>query len=289
MKRSKGRVVFDAFNVCLMVLLTGLTLYPIINQIAVSFSSTTGILSGTVNLLPRDFTLETYKQVMEQGVFWTNYVNTLVYTITGTALGLVMTVICAYPLSRKDLVGGKTILNLMIFTMFFGGTLIPSVMLIKNLGLNDTIWALIVPGAILPYHVLLVKTFFEGIPSDLEDAASIDGLTQFGYFSRIVIPLSKPILATMILFIAVIYWNDWFSALIYLNDNNKYPVTLFLRNAMMGAQMAAQAGEVDGSTKSIPAGIQAASMLLVIAPIMCLYPKIQKYFVKGVMIGAVKG
>lgn len=289
MKKSKSKVVFDVFNITLMVILTILTLYPIINQIAVSFSSTTGILSGTVNLMPRDFTLETYKQIIGDGNFWGNYLNTIIYTVTGTALGLVMTIMCAYPLSRKDLVGGKTILNLMVFTMFFGGGLVPGVMLIKNLGLNDTIWALIVPGAILPYHVLLVKTFFEGIPSDLEDAAGIDGLTQFGYFMRIVLPLSKPIIATMILFIAVLYWNDWFSALLYLSDNQDYPVTLFLRNIMMGAQTAAQNGEVDGATKSIPASMQAASMLLVITPIMLLYPKIQKYFVKGVMIGAVKG
>ena len=289
MKKSKSKVVFDVFNITLMVILTILTLYPIINQIAVSFSSTTGILSGTVNLIPRDFTLDTYKQIISDGTFWKNYANTIIYTVTGTALGLVMTIMCAYPLSRKDLVGGKTILNLMVFTMFFGGGLVPGVMLIKNLGLNDTIWALIVPGAILPYHVLLVKTFFEGIPSDLEDAAGIDGLTQFGYFMRIVLPLSKPIIATMILFIAVLYWNDWFSALLYLSDNQDYPVTLFLRNIMMGAQTAAQNGEVDGATKSIPASMQAASMLLVITPIMLLYPKIQKYFVKGVMIGAVKG
>ena len=289
MKKSKSKVVFDVFNIVLMVILTLLTLYPIINQIALSFSSTTGILTGTVNLIPRDFTLETYKQIIGDGNFWGNYLNTIIYTVTGTALGLVMTIMCAYPLSRKDLVGGKTILNLMVFTMFFGGGLVPGVMLIKNLGLNDTIWALIVPGAILPYHVLLVKTFFEGIPSDLEDAAGIDGLTQFGYFMRIVLPLSKPIIATMILFIAVLYWNDWFSALLYLSDNQDYPVTLFLRNIMMGAQTAAQNGEVDGATKSIPASMQAASMLLVITPIMLLYPKIQKYFVKGVMIGAVKG
>ena len=289
MKKSKGKIVFDTFNIALMTLLTVVTLYPIINQIAISFSSTQGILTSTVNLLPKDFTLSTYQDIAGQETFWRNYLNTIIYTVSGTALGLVMTVICAYPLSRRDLVGGKTILGLIVFTMFFGGGLIPSVMLIKNLGLNNTIWALIVPGAILPYHVLLVKTFFEGIPSDLEDAASIDGLTQFGYFSRIVIPLSKPIIATMILFIAVLYWNDWFASLLYMSKSEQYPVTLFLRNIMMGATTAAQSGEIDSSMKAIPQSMQAASMLLVTAPIMLLYPKIQKYFVKGVMIGAVKG
>ena len=289
MKKSKGKIVFDTFNIALMTLLTVVTLYPIINQIAISFSSTQGILTSTVNLLPKDFTLSTYQDIAGQETFWRNYLNTIIYTVSGTALGLVMTVICAYPLSRRDLVGGKTILGLIVFTMFFGGGLIPSVMLIKNLHLNNTIWALIVPGAILPYHVLLVKTFFEGIPSDLEDAASIDGLTQFGYFSRIVIPLSKPIIATMILFIAVLYWNDWFASLLYMSKSEQYPVTLFLRNIMMGATTAAQSGEIDSSMKAIPQSMQAASMLLVTAPIMLLYPKIQKYFVKGVMIGAVKG
>ena len=202
-----------------------------------------------------------------------------------------MTTICAYALSKKRLVGRVVILRLIVFTMFFGGGLIPTYNLIKNLNMLDTIWAIVIPGAIIPYNVLLMKTYFEGLPVELEEASSIDGLSQLGFFTKIALPLSKPILATMTLFISVAYWNDWFSALLYLNDGDRYPVTLYLRNIMMGATMASQTGlNIDASTvQSVPEGIQAASMILVIVPILCIYPFVQKHFVKGVMIGSIKG
>lgn len=291
MKKSKSRKIFEVFNVTLMIVLAALTLYPIINQLAVSLSSNTGILTGDITIFPKDFSLGTYKGLLGEAKFWINYKNTIIYTVVGTAISLFMTTICAYALSKKRLVGRTVLLRLIVFTMFFGGGLIPYYNLIKNLNMLDTIWALVLPGAIAPYNILLMKTYFEGLPDELEEAASIDGLSQFGYFWRMALPLSKLILATMTLFMSVSYWNDWFSALIYMNDGSKYPVTLYLRNIMMGATMASQTGQtIDASTvQSIPEGVQAASMILVIIPILCVYPFVQKHFVKGVMIGSIKG
>ena len=284
MKKSKSRIVFEIFNIILMAVLIVLTLYPILNQLAVSLSSNTGILTGEVKLLPIDFSLDTYKGLMKESKFWINYKNTIVYTVLGTVIGLFMTTICAYALSKKRLVGRAVILRLIVFTMFFGGGMIPTYNLIKNLNMLDTIWAIVIPGAIVPYNVLLMKTYFEGLPVELEEASSIDGLSQLGFFTKIA-------LATMTLFISVAYWNDWFAALLYLNDGDRYPVTLYLRNIMMGATMASQTGlNIDASTvQSVPEGIQAASMILVIVPILCVYPFVQKHFVKGVMIGSIKG
>lgn len=290
-KKSMSRKIFEVANVTFMIIFSFLCLYPILNQVALSFSSASGILGSGVTLWPKDFTTETYEAILREGAFWNNYKNTIIYTITGTTISVVMTTLCAYPLSKKKLYGRSGILKVIIFTMFFGGGIIPMYTLIKNLNMLDTIWSIVVPGAIAPYSVLLMKTFFEGLPSELEDAAAIDGLGQFGCFMKIIIPLSKPIVATMTLFSAVGYWNEWFSAMIYLDDNAKYPVTLYLRNIMMGAQLATQSGQkVDlAATVSIPQSIQAAAMLVVIVPILCIYPFIQKYFAKGVLIGSIKG
>ncbi len=290
MRKSKGERVFNVFNMIFMTILVLLTIYPFLNQLAISLSSTTGILNEGVTIIPKGFNIKTYVDIAKQKDFWISYSNTIIYTVSGTILGLVLTATTAFALAKKGLWGGNVVLKIIVFTMFFGGGLIPTFMLYKNLKLTGTIWAILLPMAIVPYHLLIMKTYFEGLPSELEDAASIDGLGQFGYFMRIVLPLSKPILATMTLFIAVLYWNDWFSALIYLNNKAQYPVTLYLRNAMMGATMAAQSGDtIDGTTKTVPQSIQAASMILVILPVLCIYPFVQKHFVKGVMIGAIKG
>ena len=289
MKKSTGRKIFEVVNYTVLALFVLATLYPIINQIAISFSSTKGILQGNVTLLPRDFTLGTYQELLENRDFWINYKNTIVYTTLGTVISLIMTTMCSYALSKPRIVGSNVITKLIIFTIFFAGGLIPSFALVKGLGWVDSIWAVTIPGAILPYHVLIMRTYFQGLPVELEEAGKIDGLGQLGYFMKIALPLSKPIIATIILFIAVIYWNDWFSALLYLNEGDAQPVTLFLRNAMMGATTSAQSGDIDSTTRSIPQSVQAASMILVTTPILCVYPFVQKYFVQGVMIGAVKG
>lgn len=291
LKKSKERKVFEIINMTILSLLAVLSIYPFIYQLALSLSSTSAIMQGRVNLLPVEINFETYSSIIETAKFWRNYSNSVMYTTIGTIIGLSMTTTCAYALSKKDLIGKSFIMKMISLTMFIGGGLIPYFYLIKQLGMLNTIWALILPGAILPYHVIIMRTFFMSLPKELEDAATVDGVGQLGYFLRFVLPLSKPILATMALFIAVIYWNDWFPALIYIDDPDKHPVTLYLRNIMMGATMSAQTGsKVDSQgARSIPESVQAASLMLVTLPFLLIYPFVQKYFVKGIMIGSIKG
>ena len=288
MKKSLSKKIFDVCNCTVLILFTLSIIYPILNQFALSFSSSSAILRDNVTIWPKDFTLDTYETLFHQNKFWLNYLNTIIYTILGTAIGLIMTTTCSYALS-KNVMGGSIFMKLIVFTIFFGGGLIPNYALMSELNMVDTIWVLVLPGAILPYHAMIMRTYFMGLPSELEEAAKLDGMGQFGYFLKIALPLSKPIIATMILFIAVIYWNDWFAALIYINDADMQPVTLYLRNLMMGAQSAAQSGEVGSTIKTIPQCVQAASMIVVTLPVVCIYPFVQKHFVKGVMVGSVKG
>lgn len=273
-----------------MLLIVIVTLFPFLYMFAMSLSSNKAIMQGSVFIYPVEFTVKPYLRILEQNDFWIGYKNTILYTITGTFVGLFMTTICAYPLSKKRLLGKGVLLKLIVFTMYFGGGLIPTYLLVSSLHMSDNIWALIIPGAISPYNMLIMKTFFEGIPQSLEEAAAIDGLNEFGILMKIVLPLSKPIIATISLFIAVWFWNDWFYPLIYLNNNSRYPVTLFLRNVIMGSQMAAKGGQAINSGTSVvmPQSLQAATVMLVTIPILVVYPFIQKYFVQGMMIGSIK-
>lgn len=287
---SKSRKVFLIINTFIMIMMSIIAIYPFINQLAISFSSSQAIMRGQVSIYPIGFNIKTYQDIMKGSEFWINYRNTLIYAVVGTAVGLTLTTMCSYALSKRNIIGKKTITLLIVFTMFFGGGLIPTYILYRQMNLTGSMWAIILNYAILPYHVLLMKTYFEGLPEELEDAARIDGLSQFGYFLKIALPLSKPIIATMILFTAVVYWNDWFCALIYLDDKSQYPVTIYLRNALNGSNIASQSGQMDAnSVRKIPESIQAASMLLVAFPIVCVYPFIQKHFTKGIMLGAIKG
>lgn len=291
MKKSLSYKVFLMINGILLILLALSCLYPFLNMFATSLSTNEAVMKGSVSVWPEGFNLEAYRRILKESQFWIGYKNTILYTVLGTIVSLVMTIICAYPLSRKNLIGKKPILLFMIFTMYFGGGLIPSYLLIKNLGMMNTIASIVLPGAISVYNMLIVKTFFQGIPESLIEAAQIDGMGHLDILCKIVIPLSKPILATMTLFYAVGYWNDWFTALIYMNSNSKYPVTLFLRDIVMGVTLQAQSGQaIDASaaTSVMAQTMQSATVMLVTVPILCVYPFVQKHFVKGVMIGSVK-
>lgn len=289
---SKGYRVFQTVNMAVMIAIIFLTLYPFIYLLSVSLSSSTEVLKGDVFLYPRGLTLDAYGLIVKQPVFWTGYANTILYTVTGTVLGLFMTTICAYPLAQRGLPGRRGLIRFMVFTMYFTGGLIPNFILVRSLHMMDTIWAIILPGVISVYNMLVMRTFFEGIPESLQEAARIDGLDQIGVLTRIVLPLSKPIMAAMVLFIAVVHWNDWFNALIYLNTASHYPVTIFLRNMVMAgadtSQQIAQGGQGGTDAIIMPQTMQAATIMLITIPILCVYPFVQKYFVKGVMIGAVK-
>ncbi len=288
---SKGYKAFTWFNGTFLVLLCGLMLYPFVTVLAQSFSSAGAVKAGLVNVWPIGFNLDTYKVVIANDLFWSSYRNTVVYTLVGTTIAMVLTTLLAFVLARKNLRGRNVLIGIAVFTMFFNGGLIPNYVLIQTLGLKNTMWAVVLPGAISVFNLLVMKSFFENMASELEEAAQIDGLGWWGIFRRIVLPLSKAVIATMILFYSVAIWNDWFAAFLYLDKQELFPVTLYLRNMIAGASSAASQGAAAaGSTKeAISANIQAVTMILTIIPILCIYPFVQRYFVSGIMLGSVKG
>jgi putative aldouronate transport system permease protein len=290
-KDTRGYRIFSVVNAVVLVLVMIVTLYPFANIIAQSFSSEGFITSGQVNLVPRGFNVETYKTVMGDDLFWTNYKNTVVYTVVATAIAMVLTTTFAYAISKKHLRGRGIFIGLAVFTMFFNGGLIPNYVLINSIGFTNTIWAIVIPNAISVFNLLVMKSFFENMPEELEEAAAIDGLSTYGTLLRIVLPLSKAVIATMVLFYAVSFWNSWFTAFLYLDDADLYPVTVYLRNLIAGATNAASVSGGAGADglSQVAANIQSVTMVLTVLPIVCLYPFIQKYFVSGIMLGAVKG
>ena len=282
---------FQIVNVLIMTLIVTATLYPFLNIVALSFSSETAVIKGLVTIIPKDFSLAAYEMTLNHKNFWVGYRNTVWYTILSVVIHLFLTICCAYPLSKTHLKGRKQINGLIIFTMFFGGGMIPTFLLVRALGMINTVWAIVLPGAINVWHMIIMRTFFMGIPDSLEEAAAIDGLNPVQILVRIILPLSKAILATVTLFVAVWQWNSWFAPLIYLNENSKYPIALFLRNIVMGAQIAAKEGQIQNAVDAMTPGetLKAATIVLVTIPILCVYPFAQKYFIKGVMVGSVKG
>ena len=261
-------------------------LYPFLYLIAQSFSSTEAIVAGKVGIVPVGFSVDTYKYVLSSGVFLPDYLNTLIYAVIGTVSALVLSSLLAYPLSKPELRCNKFIGPFIIFTMYFAGGMIPNYILMVSLGLKDTVASFILPGVISTYYVILMRSFFESVPKELEEAGEIDGLSRFGAFIHVALPMSKPILATMTLFYLVQYWNDWFDAFLYLDTQSKWPVAYYLRNLISTSSSSA---EDAGEALTIAANIKSCAMVLTAAPIICVYPFIQKYFVAGMMLGGVKG
>lgn len=286
---SRGYRVFQAVNGVILTGVVVLTLYPFINILARSFSGEHYIRSGQVNLLPRGFNLTTYKRVMSDPVFWTNYRNTVVYTVVATLISIVLTTCYAYVLSKRHLRGRGALVGIAVFTMFFNGGLIPNYVLISGLGLRNSLWAIVLPNAINVFNLLVMKAFFESMPAELEEAAAVDGLNTYQTLVRIVLPLSKAVIATMVLFYAVSFWNSWFSAFLYMDRSDLFPVTVYLRNLIAGATGGSNEGVASDTALQIAANIQAVTVVLTVLPILFVYPFIQRYFVRGVMLGAVKG
>jgi len=275
------------------IVLTGVvivTLYPFVNIVARSLSDEAYIIAGKVNLVPRGFDLTAYELVMSDSMFWTNYRNTLVYTVVATLISIVLTTCYAYVLSKPQLKGRGVLVGIALFTMFFSGGLIPNYVLVTSLGMKNTIWAVVIPNAISVFNLLVMKAFFESLPTELEEAAAVDGLNTYGILFRIVLPLSKAIIATMVLFYAVSFWNSWFTAFLYIDRQDLLPVTVYLRNLIAGATGAQSAGGVaDADAVQAAATLQAVTIVLTTLPILAVYPFVQRYFVSGVMLGAVKG
>jgi putative aldouronate transport system permease protein len=286
---TRGYRVFQAVNATILTGVVVLTLYPFVNIIARSFSGETYIRSGEVNLLPKGFNFTTYQVVTSDPIFWTNYRNTVIYTVVATAIAVTLTTCYAYVLSKKQLKGRNAMVGIAVFTMFFSGGLIPNYVLISGLGLRNTIWAIVLPNAISGFNLLVMKAFFEALPTELEEAAAVDGLSTYGILLRIVLPLSKAVLATMVLFYAVSFWNSWFSAFLYMDKAELFPVTVFLRNLIAGATGGSDVTATSEVGLQIAANIQSVTIVLTVLPIMLVYPFVQRYFVSGVTLGAVKG
>lgn len=288
LKESKSYKVFKVVNTILMILISAATLYPFLYLVAQSFSSEAAIYAGKVTILPVDFTASTYLSVLSKGEFILYYKNTILYTIFGTIISVILTAMLAYPLSKPKLRLNKYIAPFIIFTMYFGGGLIPNFVLMNKLGLRNTVAAFVIPGLISTYYVLLMRSFFAGMSSEIEEAAEIDGLGKGGVFFKIILPLSKPILATMTLFYGAGYWSNWFSAFLYLDDKSKWPVAYYLRQIILGATTTSEVGANDAASAQIAANIRSCSMVLMVIPLLIVYPFVQRYFVQGMMLGGVK-
>lgn len=272
------------------------TLYPLIYVVSASFSEPTLVTGGKVVLWPLSPTLEGYKTIFEYGPIWLGYRNTILYTVFGTLINMVVTLPCAYALSRKDLVGRNFFSMFFAFTMFFGGGLIPTYLVIKQMGMLNTVWSLLIPTAMSVWNMIIARTYFQSsIPAGIEEAATIDGCSNGKLFINIILPLSQPIIAVLILYYAVGHWNQYFNALIYLNDQNIYPLQLILRNILLLDQMFDMMDSDPEARQEMMRMLQMKEsmkfgiIVLSTLPVMILYPFLQKFFVKGVMIGAIKG
>lgn len=287
------------FKVCNYIFLTIallIVLYPIIFIISASISNPRFVNGGEMWLWPKGLNIEGYKMVFENKSIWNGYKNTIIYTLVGTAINLFVTIPGAYALSRKDLVGRGFMMAILVVTMFISGGLIPSYLLIKNLGMINTIWALVIPGAASVYNVIVCRTFFQtSIPGELAESAKIDGASNFTLFTKIVVPLSAPIIAVMALFYGVGHWNSYFGAMIYLKDQDLYPLQLVLRQILVLQQMSGEmsmnsaTAELLEHQATVADTVKYAVIIIATLPLIIIYPFMQRFFVKGVMIGSVKG
>lgn len=293
MQKLSGRdLAFDIvlYTVCSIILL--MVLYPLYFIIIASFSNPTEVANGKVWLWPSQFTLDGYKEILKHQDIWLGYKNTILYTIVGTAIGLFVNIPAAYALSRKDLIGRKIITFFFIFTMFFNGGLIPTYFTIRNFNLYNTFWVMVLPFSVVVYHIIIARTFFDtSLPDSLFDAAQIDGCSNLRFFFQMALPLSKAVIAVIALYTAVSQWNAYFNALVYIKDEGLKPLQLIIRNILIANQ--AMAGTGDGlaaqEARRLSELMKYAVIIVTTVPVMCIYPFVQKYFSKGVMIGAIKG
>ena len=289
MKEKTRRIsVFTVLNYAFFTLVALLCLLPYLHIIAKSFSSNTAVVSGKVAFWPVDFGLEVYKYVFQDSLFWSAFGNSVFVTVVGTLLSMVVTVFAAYPLSKPDFRGRRVILLLYVFSMLFYGGTVPIYVFMQSLGLLNTLWAIIVPFIISQYNMFVMKTFFEGLPAAIEESARIDGAGHMRILFSIVLPLSLPSLATIGLFYAVGYWNNYYHALLFITRPEVKPMQLYLYELISTATRVSELDpEMAMSVSS--AGVQAGSILVGTLPILLLYPFAQKYFISGLTIGSVKG
>lgn len=285
---ASGRV-FDAVNIVVLVGLAAVTLLPFGYVTAGSLAKESEIAARSFFLWPRDVVLDAYRYMFSTDTFLRSLLVTVCVTAAGTLIQVLLTFTMAYPLSKRHLPGRNAVLSLVIFTMVFTGGLIPTYLIVRELGLLDTYWALVLPLAINPFYLIIVKNFFQELPEELQEAAQIDGCTEVGVFWRIVLPLSKPIMATMALFYAVGIWNDFMSPLLYIDDSHKWTLQMFVRQMTISSDMANTLGQLDPNYTPPEQSLKFAVIVVATVPILLLYPFLQKHFAKGILIGSVKG
>lgn len=292
-KKTGSDIVFNIVNNIFLIICLVVVLYPLIYILSASFSSPQAVTSGKVWLFPVDFSLEGYKAVFEDDSIITGYANTIFYTVVGTALNLVMTIMAAYPLSRKDFYGRDIFMFFFTFTMIFNGGLIPTYLLVSQLGLINTRWVLIIIGAISVWNVIITRTYYQNtIPDELLEAAQLDGCSDIRFIWSVVLPLSKAITAVLVLFYGVGHWNEFFNAFIYISKKELYPLQIVLRDILVmnsiDPNMVVDT-ELMVAKQGLADLLKYSLIIVASVPILCLYPFVQKYFVKGVMIGSIKG
>ena len=290
---ATDKVVYIVNNVLLLVFLL-IVLYPFFYILSCSFSSGEALNSGKVFLLPVEFTTEGYQAIFQYRDIWTGFANSFLYSITFTVIGLTLTILAAYPLSQKDLIGKKPLMFLFLFTMLFNGGLIPNYLLVMKLNMLDKLWSLVLPGALSAYNMIVARTYFmSALPKELHESAKLDGCGEFRFLLSIVLPLSKAIIAVLFLWLAMWQWNSYFNPMIYLSSKAKYPLQLVLREILLMANVdftkAAINPELYHRNQQLSAILRYGTIIIGSLPLMILYPFIQKYFVKGVMIGSIKG
>lgn len=287
--KSKSSRCFDIINYIILAIVAIIMFYPMYYIFIVSISSASHINQGDVSLFPKGITFKAYEIVLNTDRIWSSYKNTIIYTGLGTLINLICTAMCAYPLSRPDFYGRKFFTIFVTVTMFINGGMIPLYLVIMELGMINSIWAIVLPSAISTYNMIVMRTSFQAIPISLTESAYLDGANDIHILSKIVLPLSKPIMATMTLFYAVQHWNSYFPAMLYLNDSKKYPLQIILRDIVIQGEMTDQGSDISSAMNIVATNYKYAVIIVAVVPILLIYPLLQKYFTKGVMVGAVKG
>ncbi|WP_438444151.1 carbohydrate ABC transporter permease [Gorillibacterium sp. sgz5001074] len=289
MRDSTGEKIFYAVNYAILTLLALSCIIPLMNVIALSLSDADAIMTGKVSLIPVGWTLYSFESLFKGTPIVSAFWNSVEITLVGTILSVSVTIMAAYPLARKQFYARNFFTMAMVFTMLFNGGLIPTYLIVSKLGLVNSYGALWLPGLVSAYNVLIMRTYFANIPYELEEAARIDGCGETRILFNIMLPLSKPVLATIALFCGVGFWNAFMSVMIYINDTAKYNLTVLVQNMIKSTSMVQDFSDPDMISNLTPDGIRSAAVIIMVVPILLVYPFLQKYFVKGVMLGSIKG
>lgn len=285
MKKKIG--VFDIINTLFILLITLICLYPLWYILVISFSTSQGFYASDYHLIPNSFTLDNYKFILQEKTAFRAFGNSLTVTLVGTAISMTLTALAGYVFSKRHLPGVSFMYGMVLFAMYFSGGLVPLYILVTNLDLKNTMWALILPTAVSTFNVILAKNYFTSLPRELEEAARVDGANEFKIFIKIILPLSMPILATLTLFYAVEYWNDYMKVILYMSESEKFTLPIIIRQLLL--ESSSEAASKTGGNIVFKQGMNMATVVVSIVPVLIIYPWLQKYFVGGIMIGAVKG